>query len=105
MPVRRIALAEDWRLGGPANFEAGFVYRLTPRQRRQVAGLMEFAGPTTEVHADGVPRTVQPLSEEDAFVPRFLAEVVASGSVVSIRFRDTVPRRSCALDAHTGTGW
>jgi hypothetical protein len=78
-------------LGGPTNFEAGLVYRLTPRQRKQVAGLVGFAGEAIEVHADLVPATVQPVSEKEVVVPTFLAEVVASGSTVTIRFRDVVP--------------
>lgn len=78
-------------LGGPTNFEAGLVYRLTPRQRKQLSGLLEFAGPATEVRHGSTPATVQPLTDEEAFVPTFLAEVVASGSMVTIRFRDSVP--------------
>ena len=78
-------------LGGPSNFEAGFVYRLTPRQRKVVSALLVFAGPPIEVCADIVPSTVQPLSEEDTFVPRFLSEVVASGTVITIRFREIIP--------------
>jgi hypothetical protein len=78
-------------LGGPANFEAGFVYSLTPRQRKQASGLLSFAGPATEVCSNSVPSTVQPPSEEAKFVPRFLSQVVASGTVVTIRFRGTIP--------------
>jgi hypothetical protein len=78
-------------LGGPSNFEAGFVYRLTPRQRKQVSGLLMFAGPATEVRTDRVPLTVQPSSEDESFVPRFISEVVASGSVITVRFRDVIP--------------
>ncbi len=78
-------------LGGPSNSEAGAVYRLTPRQRKQLCGLLEFAGPATEVHADKVPATVQPTTEDEAFIPTFLAEVIAAGPMVTVRFRDTVP--------------
>lgn len=78
-------------LGGPYNFEAGFVYRLTRRQRKQVSGLLTFAGPATEVRADSVLSTVQPSSEEETFAPRFMSEVVAAGTVVTVRFRETVP--------------
>jgi len=78
-------------LGGPSNFEAGFVYRLTPRQRKQVSGLLTFAGPAIEVRSDSVPSTVQPPSKEEMFVPRFLSEVVASGTVITVRFRETIP--------------
>jgi hypothetical protein len=78
-------------LGGPSNSEAGFVYRLTPRQRKQLVGLLEFAGPSTEVHADRVPETVPPTDDEQAFVPTFLAEVIATGSMVTVHFRDVIP--------------
>ena len=67
------------------------MYRLTPRQRKQLVGLLEFAGPATEVHADRVPATVQPTDDEDAIVPTFLAEVIATGSMVTVHFRDVVP--------------
>ena len=78
-------------LGGSSNFEAGFVYRLTPRQRKQVSGLLTFAGPPTEVHTGNAPSTVQPPSNEETFVPRFLSEIVATGTRVTVRFRETVP--------------
>jgi len=78
-------------LGGPTNHEAGFVYRLTPRQRKQVAGLLEFAGPPTEVLADGPPATVQPPPQEEATVPSFLSEVVVAGTSTQIRFREPAP--------------
>jgi hypothetical protein len=78
-------------LGGPYNFEAGFVYSLTRRQRKQASGLLTFAGPATEVRADSVPSTVQPSSEEETFAPRFISEVLAAGTVVTVRFRETVP--------------
>lgn len=78
-------------LGGPSNSEAGFVYRLTPRQRKQLVGLLEFAGPATEVHTHRVPATVQPTDNEEVFVPTFLAEVIATGSMVTVHCRDVVP--------------
>jgi|HubBroStandDraft_5_1064220.scaffolds.fasta_scaffold13597_2 hypothetical protein len=78
-------------LGGPSNFEAGFVYRLTARQRKMVSVLLVFAGPPIEVCSGSVPSTVQPVSEEETFVPRFLSEVVASGTVITVRFRDMIP--------------
>ncbi|MGB6131555.1 MAG: hypothetical protein WBG54_07230 [Acidobacteriaceae bacterium] len=78
-------------LGGPSNFEAGLVYRLTSRQRKQVSGLLTLAGPATEVQSGKAPTTVQPSSEEEKSIPSFLSEVVASGSIVTIRFRETIP--------------
>lgn len=78
-------------LGGPSNSEAGFVYRLTPRQRKQLVGLLEFAGPATEVHLDRIPATAQPTDDEEAFVPTFLAEVIATGAIVTVHFRNVVP--------------
>jgi hypothetical protein len=78
-------------LGGPTNHEAGFVYRLSPRLRKQVAGLLDFAGPPTEVLPDALPATVQPMPDEEVAVPTFLAEVVATGTLVAVRFREIVP--------------
>jgi hypothetical protein len=78
-------------LGGPPNYEAGFVYRLTPRQRKKINGLLEFAGPAAEVRPDVVPATVQPPPDEECAVPTFLAEVVAAGTSVTIRFREAAP--------------
>jgi hypothetical protein len=78
-------------LGGSTNSEAGFLYRLTPRQRKQLSRLLEFAGPATEVQHDCTPATLQPISEEAAKAPTFLAEVVALGSLVTISFRTAVP--------------
>lgn len=78
-------------LGGPANHEAGFVYRLTPRQRKQITGLLEFAGPACEVRPDALPATVQPQPDEEPAVPTFLAEVVAARTTITIRFRERIP--------------
>jgi len=79
-------------LGGTSvNLEAGFVYRLTPRQRKHLNGLLQFAGPATEVQPDHIPLTAQPKTEDESFSPSFLTEVVASGSSVTIRFQDSVP--------------
>lgn len=78
-------------LGGPTNHEAGFVYRLGPRLPKQVAGLLEFAGPPTEVLPDARPATVQPMPAEEVAVPTFLAEVVVTGTLVTVRFREAVP--------------
>jgi hypothetical protein len=78
-------------LGGPMNHEAGFVYRLSPRLRKQVAGLLDFAGPPTEVFPDAVPATVQPMPAEEVFAPSFLAEVVVKGTLLTVVFREAVP--------------
>jgi hypothetical protein len=78
-------------LGGPSNHEAGWVYRLTPRQRKQISGLLEIAGPAREVRPDAMPATVQPPPDEEPAVPTFLSEVVAAGTAVTIRFRQDVP--------------
>jgi hypothetical protein len=78
-------------LGGPTNHEAGFVYRLSPPLRKQVAGLLDFAGPPTEVLPDAPPPTIQPVPAEAVAVPTFLAEVVASGTHVTVRFREAGP--------------
>jgi hypothetical protein len=83
--------------GVQPNFEAGFVYRLTPRQRKQINGLLEFAGPASEVHPDAAPATVQPPPEEECAAPSFLAEIDAAGTVVTIRFREPVPSDAVLL--------
>ncbi len=78
-------------LGGPMNSEAGFVYRLTSRQRKQLGGLLQFAGDPVEVLAGTPPETVPPPPHETVLVPTFLGEVVASGADVMIRFREPIP--------------
>lgn len=78
-------------LGGQTNFEAGIIYRLTARQRRQVTSLFEFAGPPTEVVPNCPPITVQPNTTEELAFPGFLSEVVALGNVLTIRLRGQVP--------------
>ena len=78
-------------LGGPLNHEAGLVYRLTPRQRKQITGLLEFAGPACEVCPNALPETIQPPPHVEIFIPTFLDEVVASGTIVTVRFREDVP--------------
>jgi hypothetical protein len=78
-------------LGGASNFEAGFVYRLTPRQGKHLSSLLAFAGPATEVHPGCAPSTVQPRAGEETFVPSFLSEIVASGTMVTVRFREKSP--------------
>lgn len=75
-------------LGGPTNWETGFVYRLTPKHRRQFDPLLSFFGPATEVLPDKLPKTVKPAREEDAPVPSFLSEVTAEGTKVTVRFRE-----------------
>jgi hypothetical protein len=75
-------------LGGPTNWETGFVYRLTPKHRRQLDSLLAFFGPATEVLPDKPPKTVKPAREEDAPVPSFLTEVTAEGTKVTVRFRE-----------------
>ncbi|MHB1556906.1 MAG: hypothetical protein ACYC61_05430 [Isosphaeraceae bacterium] len=78
-------------LGGPANHEAGFVYRIPPRLRKRIEGLLSFAGPPLEVLADAPPATFPPPTAEPTAVPTFLAEIVAAGTVVTIRFREAIP--------------
>jgi hypothetical protein len=78
-------------LGGPPNHEAGFVYQLTPRERRHIAGLLAFAGPASQVRSDQPPMTVQPVPTEEVCVPRFLAEITAKESIVTLRFQYVIP--------------
>ena len=79
-------------LGGPSNFEAGFVYRLTPSQRKKLSVLLEFAGPAFEVQTNHPPATVSPAVKEEPFdVPTFIADVIATGTMITVYFRDRVP--------------
>ncbi|MDB4367975.1 hypothetical protein N9Z38_00435 [Mariniblastus sp.] len=75
-------------LGGPANSEAGFIYQLSPKQRRQFESTLSFAGPATEVLLEKPPKTSLPPKIKENPVPRFLSEVTAEGSVVTISFRE-----------------
>src|SRR5205823_2334162 len=56
-----------------------------------VARLLDFAAPPTEVLADTPPATVQPQPTEEVAIPTFLAEVVVTGTLVTVRFREVVP--------------
>lgn len=77
-------------LGGPVNWETGFIYRLTPKQRRQLEPLLAFAGQATEILPNNPPKTEKPTKEEEPSVPWFLSEVTAEGTRVIIRFREGV---------------
>lgn len=78
-------------LGGPDNWEAGFVYSLTKKQRKQIQPLLAFCGPATEVLPDKPPKTEKPTRDEEAAVPSFLSEVSAAGTKVTITFREDAP--------------
>jgi len=78
-------------LGGPTNWEAGYAYRLTPKQRKQIQPLLAFSGPATEVLPDKPPKTQPPQREDEPAVPAFLSEVTASGPKITLTFRDGVP--------------
>lgn len=78
-------------LGGPTNWETGFIYRLTPKQRRQLDPLLAFAGPATEVFTNKPPKTVKPIREDEKAVPWFLSEVSAEGTEVTVGFREGMP--------------
>ena len=49
--------------------------------------LLRFAGPAIEVRADRLVETEEPEREADPPAPVFLGEVVATGSVLTVRFR------------------
>lgn len=78
-------------LGGATNWEAGFVYRLTPKQRKRMQALLAFAGAATEVLPDQTPKTEKPSREEELAVPSFLSEIKAVGTTVTVTFRESVP--------------
>lgn len=84
-------------LGGPRNFEAGFVFHLTSRQRKSIRELLAFAGPAVEVCSERVPATIQPVVEEDNFAPIFLGEVIAVGTTITLRFSKAIPSDTVVL--------
>ncbi len=77
-------------LGGPSNWEAGLIYRLSRKHRRQIGDLLGMAADPIEVLPGQKPRTVAPTREPDLPVPSFLEEIVAYPSLVTIRFRSAV---------------
>ncbi|NQV23506.1 MAG: hypothetical protein HQ518_03970 [Rhodopirellula sp.] len=77
-------------LGGPTNWEAGLIYRLTPKQRRLLQSLQTFFGPATEVLLNKPPRTEKPTRDEEPAVPWFLSEVTAEGTTLTVSFREGV---------------
>jgi len=77
-------------LGGHMNWEAGYVYQLTPQQRKQIKPLLAFQGRTTEVLPDKPPKTQPPTRDEENLVPTFLSEVTAAGATVVLSFREGV---------------
>jgi hypothetical protein len=78
-------------LGGPANWESGFIYQLTRKQCLQLEPILAFAGPPIEVFPGKLPKTEKPIREEETVIPRFLSEVVAEGAKVTVRFRQGEP--------------
>ncbi len=75
-------------LGGPKSWEAGMVYRLSARRRRQLDSLLDFAGPAIEVLTGTAPVTEMPTREDEIDFPGFLSEVSANGTEIAIRFRE-----------------
>ena len=84
-------------LGGPRNFEAGFVFHLTSRQRKNISKLLAFAGPAVEIYSERVPATIQPTAKEDTFAPMFLGEVIAAGTMITLRFSKAIPSDTVVL--------
>jgi hypothetical protein len=78
-------------LGGPTNWETGFIYQLTAKQCRQLEPLLAFAGPATEVLSGKPPKTEKPTREEEPPLPCFLSEVTADGTKVTVSFREGIP--------------
>lgn len=73
-------------LGGPTNSEAGFVYQLTPKQRKKIKPMLGFFGPAVEVLPGKSPNITPPTREPDPPAPTFLIEVVACGTKLTVRF-------------------
>lgn len=78
-------------LKGPSNWETGFVYRLRPRQRKQLQSLLEFLGPVIEVLPDQAPKTADPVREAEPAVPTFIDAITAEGPNITVHLREGVP--------------
>jgi hypothetical protein len=94
-------------LGGPANWEAGFVYSLPRKYRKQVEALYEFAGPPVEVLPDQLPRTLEPMeAEATALFPYFIRDITATGTEVTVEFEQAIelPTDLLILMDVSGTG-
>ncbi len=77
-------------LGAAANWEAGLVYRLGPREQKKVAPLLGFLGEPVEVlpgHPLAACKPPERDDEQELELPVFLEEVVARQSLVTVRFR------------------
>ena len=74
-------------LGGPANWEAGFVYRLRPPQRKLIEPLLGFAAAPIEVLPGQSVQSIAPIRKEVAPAPVFILEVTAWGTKLTIQFR------------------
>ncbi|MBY0230400.1 MAG: hypothetical protein K2W96_14040, partial [Gemmataceae bacterium] len=71
-------------LGGPANREAGFIYRM---DRKSVHELLAFAGDAVAAHDTGS-LAAPPEEEPESDAPLFLSEVLAEKGAIRIRFRE-----------------
>jgi hypothetical protein len=94
-------------LGGPANWEAGFVYSLPRKYRKQIEALYEFAGPPVEVLPDQLLRTVEPIEAKEAeLFPYFIRDITARGTEVSVEFEQNteLPNDLLILMDVSGTG-
>lgn len=77
-------------LGGPVNFEAGILYQIMPHQLKWTEELFGFAGSPTEVLPDQLPPTNKPEREEERPFPRFISEIVAIDTEITISFKDAM---------------
>jgi hypothetical protein len=74
-------------LGGPANREAGFVYRLGKKELPLIEQLLAFASEPVEVRAGQPFATEPPPQEPEGPAPVFLLEALAEDGAIRIRFR------------------
>jgi hypothetical protein len=73
-------------LGGPRNWEAGFMYRVGPK-RDLLHNLLAFADRPIEVVPGSPVPTRKPERRADLPAPWFLSEVTLAGTSVTVRFR------------------
>lgn len=76
-------------LGGQTNWEAGLIYRVSRASRARM-DLLAIAGAGIEVVPGKLPPGKKPQKDEEPPIPDFLADVVATQHVVTVRFQKTI---------------
>ncbi len=74
--------------GEGGNWEAGFVYKLSPRQSAIIDEILAFAGPSIEIQPDKHFQVQELQRDPDPPAPTFLHEIVAEEAKITIRFQN-----------------